>query len=156
MPLPVDLLARPAAAHLVYLIGLVVLVAVAVLARTGARGPRLVAVGVVGLLLAAGGAVVQSRPVSDAVVAARIEATEHPAGRQTCQRIEQVSYCAFPDFAPWVDGWDEVLRGVLRRVPAEEAQRPMAVRQRVWAHNYPVRQLHQQRRGAGGQGRCLA
>jgi hypothetical protein len=138
MPLPADLLARPAAMHVIYLIGLLSLVVVAVLARTGARGRRLVAVGVVALALTVGGAAVQARPVADDVVAARIAATEHPAGQQTCRRIDQVDYCAFPDFAPWVDGWDAVLRGVLRRVPAAEAQRPLAVRQRVWAQDYPV------------------
>jgi hypothetical protein len=138
MPLPVDLLARPAAMHVIYLIGLLSLVVVAVLARTGARGRRLVAAGAVGLALTLAAAVVQARPVADDVVAARIAATEHPAVQQTCRRINQVDYCAFPDFAPWVDEWDAVLRGVLRRVPAEVAQQPMAVRQRVWAHDYPV------------------
>ncbi|MEV4625369.1 hypothetical protein AB0J90_03665 [Micromonospora sp. NPDC049523] len=137
VPLPVDLLARPAGPHLVYLTGLVALVAVAALARAGARGRRTVTAGLLGFALLVGGGVVQARPVDDAVVAARITATDNPAAQQTCRRIDRVSYCAFPDFAPWVDAWDEVLRGVLRRVPAAEAEQPLAVRQRVWAHGYP-------------------
>lgn len=136
-PMPADLLARPAAAHLGYLAGLVVLVVVAAAAHAGARGRRLVAAGVAGLLIATAAGAAQVRPVSDAVVADRIAATERPAERQTCERIDQVTYCAFPDFAPWVDSWDAVVRGVLRQVPAAEARRPFAVRQRVWAHGHP-------------------
>jgi hypothetical protein len=75
--------------------------------------------------------------VSDAVKSARIAATDRPAERQTCQQIDQVTYYAFADSTPWFSGWDAVVRGVLQRVPAAEALRPFAVRQRVWADNYP-------------------
>jgi hypothetical protein len=50
---------------------------------------------------------------------------------QTCRTVEQVTYCAFDDFIPWVGGWDTVVRGVLRRLPADQAARPLAVRQRI-------------------------
>ncbi|GIF00545.1 hypothetical protein [Paractinoplanes rishiriensis] len=138
MPLPVDLLARPAAAHLVYLAGALSLVIVAALARSGARGRYLTAVAAAGLLVTLAAGAVQYRPVNAEVTAARIVATERPAGQQTCRTVDPVTYCAFEGFTPWVSGWDTVVRGVLRRLPAAEAQRPFAVRQRVWAHNYPT------------------
>ncbi|MEV7227121.1 hypothetical protein AB0M79_08865 [Polymorphospora sp. NPDC051019] len=134
MPLPTHLLARPAAWHLGYLAGVLVLVIVAALFRAGGR--RVGAAAVVGLLLAVGGGVGQVTAPGDEVVADRILASRDPARQQTCVAVDQVRYCVFPDFVAWVDGWDAVLRAVLLRVPPAEARRPMAVRQRVWAHGY--------------------
>jgi hypothetical protein len=138
MPLPVDLMDRPAAAHLAYLTGLVVLVAGIALARAGARGPRLLALAAAGLSITVVAGGWQFLPSGDAVRPARITATDRPAERQTCRTVDQVTYCAFDGFLPWVDGWDTVVRGVLRRFPAEDARQPLVIRQRVWAHDYPV------------------
>lgn len=137
MPLPTELMARPAAAHLGYLVGMLLLAVVAALAGAGVRGPVAVLAGVAALAGTVGAAVVQARPASDAVLAARGAATAHPGEQQICRRVEQVTYCAFADFLPWVDGWHEVVSGVLRRVPAGAAQQPLAVRQRVWALTGP-------------------
>jgi hypothetical protein len=137
MPLPADLLDRPAARHLGYLVGLTVLVAVAALALAGARGRRLIAATAAGSAIAVIAGAAQFVPPGVPVVAARIVATERPHEQQTCQRIGQVMYCVFPDFTPWITSWDAVVRGVLRRVPAAEAQRPLVIRQRVRAHDDP-------------------
>ncbi|MCW6007944.1 hypothetical protein K1W54_25875, partial [Micromonospora sp. CPCC 205371] len=131
MPYPIDMMARPAGRHLAYLAGLVVIVVVAALAVTGARGRRLTLAGAAGLAVAVLAGSAQYLPASDAVKKSRVEAVERPAGMQTCRTIDQVTYCAFDDFAPWIDGWDTVVRGVLRAVPDQEARRPLAVRQRV-------------------------
>ncbi|GAA4732996.1 hypothetical protein [Phytohabitans rumicis] len=138
MPLPVDLMTRPAGRHLAYVVGLVVVVAVAALAVAGARGRRLLGTAAVGLAVAVLAGSVQLLPVSGPVKAARAAAVEQPATMQTCRRIEQVTYCAFDDFAPWIGAWDTVVRGVLRAVPEQEARRPLAVRQRVSIDDRPV------------------
>lgn len=131
LPLPADLLARPAAAHLVYLLGVVVLLSAVALACTGARGRRLLAVAAAGLVTTLGAGTAQALPVDDAVVAARTAASQNPADQQVCRRLDGVTYCAFPDFLPWVEEWDTVVRGVLHRVPGAQTRRPLAVRQRI-------------------------
>jgi hypothetical protein len=131
MPLPADLMTRPAGRHLAYVAGLLVVLVVAALAVTGARGRRLTLAGAAGLAIAVLAGSAQYLPVSDAVEKARVGAVASPAGMQTCRTVDQVTYCAFDDFAPWIDGWDTVVRGVLRGVPEQEARKPLAVRQRV-------------------------
>lgn len=131
MPYPIDMMERPAGRHLAYLAGLIVVLVAAALAVTGARGRRLTLAGAAGLAVAVLAGSAQYLPVSDAVKKASLDAVERPAGMQTCRTIDQVTYCAFDDFAPWIDGWDTVVRGVLRGVPEQEARKPLAVRQRV-------------------------
>lgn len=131
MPLPVDLMSRPAGGHLAYVAGLIVLVAAAALAVSGARGRLLTAVGAAGLSITVLAGAAQLLPVSDAVESARATAVERPAEAQTCRRIDQVTYCAFDGFGSWIDGWDGVVRGVLRGVPDEPARQPLVVRQRL-------------------------
>lgn len=137
-PLPVDLLGRPAGAHLAYLAGLAVVAGTATLALAGARWRRLSPGIAAGLALALAGGATQLVPPSDELATARKVATEQPAQRQTCRRIQQVTYCAFAGFTPWIGEWDTVVRGVLRAVPATEAAQPFAVRQRVLAHGVPT------------------
>lgn len=137
-PLPVSLMDRPAGAHVGYLLGLTVLIGAAATARSGVRGRGVVAVLAAASVLVAATAVIQVRPLSAAMTQARREATEAPSARQTCQDHGSVRYCVFPGFESWIPSWDEVLRGVLRRAPAAEADRPLAVRQRVLAYGIEV------------------
>jgi hypothetical protein len=130
LPAPVDLMARPAGAHLAYLAGLAVFVAAVALARGAARSVRVVAVAAVALAVAAAGGAAQVAPPGEPVLRARTVAMRHPAQMQTCRRLDQVTYCAFPDFTRWIPAWDTQVRGVLRRVPAA-ARRPLTVRQRI-------------------------
>ncbi|MGN9907476.1 hypothetical protein ACTMTJ_07955 [Phytohabitans sp. LJ34] len=129
--LPVDLLTRPAGRHLAYVVGLIVLAAAAALLVSGARGRRLTAVAVAGLSVAALAGTAQLIPPDKAARAAFTAAVERPAERQVCRRVDQITYCAFADFTPWIDAWDEVVRGVLRWVPEDVAREPFTVRQRV-------------------------
>jgi hypothetical protein len=131
MPLPADLMSRPAGAHLAYVAGLIVLVAAAALAVSGGRGRLLTAVGAAGLSITVLAGSAQFLPVGDVAETARATAVEHPAEAQTCRRIDQVTYCAFDGFGPWIDGWDAVVRGVLRGVPGEPARQQLVVRQRL-------------------------
>lgn len=135
--LPVDLMSRPAARHLGYLLAATVAVAGVALLLSGARGRRILGVVAGALAVAVGVGGTQFIPPAAAATEARIVATDRPAAQQKCTRIEQVTYCAFVDFTPWIGGWDAVVRGVLRRVPPEEAGKPLAVRQRVFAYGRP-------------------
>jgi hypothetical protein len=130
LALPVDLMTRPAGRHLVYVCGLLVLAAVAALAASGARGRRLTLATAAGLSVAVLAGSAQLLP-HDAVDEARVVAQERPAEVQTCRPLGTVTYCAFPDFTAWIGAWDEVVRGVLRRVPDDVAGQPFAVRQRI-------------------------
>lgn len=136
--LPGDLAGRPAAQHLGYLAGLVLLLAVAALIRSGAGGRRITIAAGLAVALTAGFGAAQYL-TDDGVRPARITATDDPASMQTCRVRNGVTYCAFPDFTSWVEGWDEVLRGVRRAVPdSVPTGPPVAVRQRVRAKDYPV------------------
>jgi hypothetical protein len=131
MPVPVDLLGRPAAAHFGYFLGLAGLVAVAAVLRAGARGIRVAVAGVVALVCVVACGTAQWSAPGRAVEAARTAAMNHPSQHQTCQRLGQVNYCAFAGFSPWVPGWNTVVRAVMAQVPTAARSVPLTVRQRV-------------------------
>lgn len=136
--LPADLVGRPAARHLAYLGGLILLLAVAALGRSGARGRGLAASAATAAVITAGAGAAQYLP-DESLARARATATHDPASRHACRAVEAVTYCAFDDFTAWVDGWHPVVRGVRRAVPGDVSTGPaLAVRQRVRAHDYPV------------------
>ncbi|MDG6105501.1 hypothetical protein Daura_47050 [Dactylosporangium aurantiacum] len=136
--LPAEVVARPSLRHLAYLAGLTALVAVAAVARSGARGRRVVTAAVLAALLTAGAGAAQFR-TDPALRRAAVTATDNPAALQTCHRRGDVTYCPFDDFTAWVTGWDTVVRGVRRAFPAAAVTGPpLTVRQRVWAHDYPI------------------
>ncbi|MEZ0114987.1 hypothetical protein ABH920_009022 [Catenulispora sp. EB89] len=130
--LPVDLMTRPAGRHLVYLLGLLALITTAALMRGGRKRGLLVA-GAAGLAVTVAAGVAQTLPPDASIVAARSAATTQPSSQQRCQHIENITYCAFPGFSPWVTDWNAVVRGVLQRVPDQMAVQPLAVRQRIIA-----------------------
>jgi len=140
-PLPVDLMTRPAGRHLAYLAGLLALVTTVALLRAGRADPtrgahgrsRLAVAFLAALVLTVGAGAAQAAASDPSIVNARAAATQRPASRQRCRTIQLVTYCAFPGFEPWVAGWNDVVRGVLRRVPPSVAAQPLAVRQRVVA-----------------------
>jgi hypothetical protein len=131
MPTPVSLLARPAAAHLGYLLGLAGLLAVAAVLRAGARGARVAVAAAVAVAATVAGGTAQLSPPSSAVAAARIAVMNHPARHQTCQELGQVTYCAFADFRRWIPAWNTVVQAVVDRAPATARPARLIVRQRV-------------------------
>ena len=131
LPAPAYLLARPAAAHLAYLVGLAGLLAVGALLRSGVRSRRTLVAGLVALACAAAGAVVQLSPPGASVAAARTAAMNHPSQHQTCRQLDHVNYCAFADFTGWVPAWNTVVQAVLARVPAAARPAQLTVRQRL-------------------------
>lgn len=128
--LPAELIDRPSAGHLLYLVGITALAVVGALMRAGVR-PYLVA----GLAVAAiaGGVAVQV-PANADVVRARAAAVDDPTRLHTCRVVDGATYCAFHGFTPWIDSWADVARAV--RVPMPQAAGPaLAVRQRIPTDN---------------------
>ncbi|MCG5445955.1 hypothetical protein NIE79_004484 [Micromonospora sp. NIE79] len=132
VPVPAGVSDRPAARHLAYLIGITVLLAAAVLARANARRQVVAAGLVVGLILAVGGGLTQSRP-DPGLAAARVTVEERAASIQSCEIRGDVTYCFFEGFGGFVPGWDAVVTSVRAVVPASAASSgpPLAVRQRA-------------------------
>jgi hypothetical protein len=125
------LMARPAAAHLAYLLGLAGLSAVAAVWRAGAGRRRAVVAGVVAVALTVAGGVLQAQAPSPAALAARVSAMNDPSQHQTCRRLDGVTYCAFGDFTRWIPAWNTVVQAVLARVPAGAHPSGLAIRQHV-------------------------
>ncbi|GGO20882.1 hypothetical protein [Micromonospora parathelypteridis] len=132
VPVPAGVSDRPAARHLVYLVGITVLLAAAVLARANARRQVVAGGLVVGLILAVGGGLTQSRP-DPGLAAARATVEDRPASIQSCEIRGDVTYCFFEGFDGFVPGWDAVVTSVRAVVPASAASSgpPLAVRQRT-------------------------
>lgn len=136
-PLPSDLVGRPAAGHALYLLALAVLVAAGAVLVSGGRGRavRVTALGALGAIVAT--VVLQGTAPSDAVREARRTATHHPAAVQDCERRGATTYCAFPEFTPWIGEWARVTEAVRSLAGAPDATRALTVRQRVAALDGP-------------------
>ncbi|WP_217178200.1 ABC transporter permease [Streptomyces sp. AC495_CC817] len=136
-PLPSDLLGRPAAGHALYLLALAVLVTAGAVLLSGGRtrAVRATALGALGVTVLA--VVLQGTAPSDAVRAAREVATRDPAKVQDCERHGTTTYCAFPEFTPWIDEWARVTDRVRALAGAPDAERALTVRQRVAALDGP-------------------
>ncbi|MEU8419694.1 hypothetical protein AB0C15_02305 [Micromonospora sp. NPDC048835] len=131
-PVPAGVADRPAARHLVYLVGITVLLVTAVLARTRARRSVVAAGLAVGLILGVGGGLAQSRP-DPGIAAARATVEDRAASIQSCVRRDDVTYCYFDGFDGFVAGWESVVTSVRKVVPdsATVSGPPLAVRQRT-------------------------
>ena len=142
-PPPAVLLGRPAAWHLVYLLGAAVVLGALAVWRSQAqarlrRRTQAVtgAVLVAALAVTTGAAVVQTRPTSPALAARRLAAASNPAAALVCQRRGPAVYCVLPGFEPQIALWEPTVRAVLAGVPPAAAARaePVTVAQRIgWA-----------------------
>ncbi|GIJ46557.1 ABC transporter [Virgisporangium aliadipatigenens] len=130
LPPPQALLTWPSGLHLLYLTGLAALIGVAALAVRGGRSTRVLVAGAVSLVLTVAAVVVQTASTRDGL---RTAAARQQPALQTCRVVERVTYCAFEEFVPWIDEWSAVTQGVLREMPPELTNRPLAVRQRAIA-----------------------
>lgn len=126
--MPRELFIRPAGWHLLYLLGVAGLVAVAALWRHGTT-PRLAVAGAAVVSLIAVTGVMQAQPPSasqQAAIAELVTSGEALA----CEARGAVEYCAFPAYGGWVERWAAVVEPVLQRVPAPLWDRGLVVRQR--------------------------
>ncbi|MGI8684988.1 MAG: hypothetical protein ACR2MO_07860 [Acidimicrobiales bacterium] len=121
---------RPAGWHLVYLFGLVLVMAGVALARDGV--PRLLAVPLAAaVLLTATAGWVQLRPPTDERVVELIASLNDPISHQTCAQDATVRYCAPDDELGRVGDWRARVTAVQALVPAPVATRPLEVSYRV-------------------------
>ncbi|MDX3777982.1 ABC transporter permease [Streptomyces europaeiscabiei] len=136
-PLPSDLLGRPAAWHALYLLALAVLLAAGAVLLSGGRtrAVRATALGALGAVLTA--VVLQGSAPTDAVREAREVATRDPAAVQDCERRGATTYCAFPEFTPWIGEWARVTDEVRSLAGEPDTTRALTVRQKVAALDGP-------------------
>lgn len=128
--MPRELFIRPAGWHLLYLLGVAGLVAVAALWRHGTT-PRLAVAGAAVVSLIAVTGVMQARPPSASQQAAIAELVTSGEAL-VCEARGAVEYCAFPAYGGWVERWAAVVEPVLQRAPAPLWNRGLVVRQRPW------------------------
>jgi len=122
---------RPAGWHLVYLAALSVLMGGVALARDGLRrNVRILVGGALAIALAAGW--IQTRPMSEAQVTARVSFLLDPAEHQVCEQADDVTYCAYQDFLVDVPDWIDRVGATLAALPTDARVRrpPLEVRQR--------------------------
>lgn len=127
---PKEVWFRPRGAHLVYLLGIcIVLFTFATLVRK--RSARALVGLITGLAIAVGAAIAQS-PVPTAADEPRFAAwIEHPESVQSCRDEQNVEYCAYPDYRELIARWRVPVEGVLALVPESVRARHLLIRQRV-------------------------
>ncbi|MEX2292605.1 MAG: hypothetical protein WD691_02360 [Acidimicrobiales bacterium] len=123
---------RPAGWHLLYLVGLVVVMASVALVRDGLR-PPIVGVLAVALLVVTGTGWIQIRPLSPARQAEMVSYLTDPSAHQRCETRDGVRYCAYPGFTDAVVDWSERVETTLGVLPpiASEWRGPLEVTQRA-------------------------
>lgn len=130
-PLPSDLMYRPAGWHLVWLSALALAILAVTLLLTGVPRAWGVSALVMALALAVPAQTMQTRPVPERIETARKRLLLAPDAGQRCERRGQVTYCAFPEFVPYIDAWHGIVSAQLGSVSKEVAARRYAVRQRL-------------------------
>lgn len=121
---------RPAGWHLAYLAGLVLVIAVAALARDGFPR-RLGAVLTVAVVAVIATGWVQTRAPSSAQVATMVGYLTEPLGHQTCSDVDATTYCAYDDQLERVDDWVARVTSIRALLPAAVGSRDLAVIDRV-------------------------
>jgi hypothetical protein len=129
-------LPRPSGWHLLYLVGLTALAALAALLREGLRRPLAIA-SVATLAITGVAAYGQTRPLSPADWAARDALVADPVGHQVCEERAGATFCHYPRYGPLVQWWLEPVAGVLTRLPDGVPPRDVVVRQRLRPFDFP-------------------
>lgn len=121
---------RPAGWHLVYLAGLVGVMAFVALARDGLH-PRVVGglSACLAVVMVAG--IAQVRPPTDRQVQAIVDFLTNPSDHQRCVEDRNARYCAYPRNEHRLDDWQQRAAAVLALVPDAVARRPLSVIDRV-------------------------
>lgn len=133
VPIPSDLLGRPAAWHALYLAGLTVLLLCAAVLLSGGRSHAVRAVTVVALAATVAGVAGQSPGDSSALAQARRTASVSPQEEQKCVVRGTSTYCAFPEWSGRTADWAEVTDRIQGLAGGSAATERLTVRQRVAA-----------------------
>lgn len=130
---PSELVIRPTAWHLLFLLGIGLLFAAVALARDerGARVGALLAAGMAGIVM---GSIGQFTPPTDSQRAALAALIENPEDHQVCEERAGVTYCAYPAYAGWIDRWAVPVEGALRLIPPDARPEGLVVRQKFGAY----------------------
>ncbi|MFJ7045281.1 ABC transporter permease [Streptomyces sp. NPDC101112] len=136
-PLPSALLGRPAGWHALYLLALAVLAAAGAVRASGSRTRAVRATALTALAAVVVAVVLQGTAPSDAVREAREVATRDPAEVQDCERRGPTTYCAFPEFTPWIDEWARATDRVRSLAGGAGAEQALTVRQKANALDGP-------------------
>ncbi|WP_328770646.1 ABC transporter permease [Streptomyces sp. NBC_00286] len=131
IPVPSDLLGRPAEWHALYLVGLIVLAACAAVLVSGGRTRVVKAVAAGAAALTLVGVAGQSRGESPALLAERKRASVAPEEFQTCVPHGRSTYCAFLEWEGQTGDWASVVRRVQSLAGGSAAGAKLTVRQRV-------------------------
>lgn len=134
MDLPEQAALRPSGWHLIYVAALAVLLGTAALLKHGAHQRRVVA--------AIAAAVVA---VSSAVVATQRGSSDAGSSVPTadrCQNIQDVRYCAYPDYTAWIPEWARAVRPVIDAAPPAVRDRVTQVRQSPGGSPAPEQTIH--------------
>lgn len=130
---PSELVIRPAGWHLLYLVGLIPIIAAFALSRQGSRG-RLLPLFIAGTAATIMGVVGQFTPASASQRDALADLLEHPEDHQVCEERRGVTYCAYPAYVGWIDRWAAPIEGALDRIPVDERPTDLTVRQRFGSY----------------------
>lgn len=128
-----ELVVRPSGWHLLYLIGLVTVVAAFALSRSERRS-RFLPLFVAGSALIGLGMVGQFTPANASQRAERASLLEHPEKHQMCEERRGVTYCAYPAYVPWIERWAAPIEGALDLIPEHARPEGLIVRQRFNAY----------------------
>ncbi len=124
--------ARPVLAHLVYIVGLAcgcLVLAVAVHTRTRV----VLGFGIVALVLALGGGLFATRPMTDADVRRLAALVAHPIAHQECRDRGRIRACAYPDSVEILDPWIPAANAALAGAPTTTASPRFVISQRLQA-----------------------
>jgi hypothetical protein len=136
-----ELVVRPSAWHLLFLVGLIGLFGALALVRHGLL-PRPVAALAAALALVVLAATNQVQLPTAAQQRALLDLVVHPERHQTCRTELGVRYCAYPSYAGWIDRWSAPVSAVIRRLPNGDRPAGLMVRQtlNVWGGDVPLNQ----------------
>jgi hypothetical protein len=113
---------RPTGWHLLYVAGLVIVMAGVALAREGLARPVLAILGT-GVLIAGGAGFAQTRPMSGDREDEMLALLTDPAAHLVCEDAGSVRYCAYADFVGDIARWDERVGATLAALPSDVGER---------------------------------
>ena len=121
---------RPSGWHLLYLIGLIAVMACVALSRD--HPPRRFApIAVTAVAVVAVTGWLQLRPPSDARLATMVSYVTEPERHQECTTFKVTTYCAYPEQRDRVEDWRARVTAVRALLPGSAASRPLRVSDRV-------------------------
>ncbi|WP_406170939.1 ABC transporter permease [Streptomyces sp. NBC_00996] len=130
-PIPSELLGRPAAWHVLYLVGLMVLLLCLAVLVGGGRTRAVKALTAVALAATVTGVAGQSPGDSAGLIAARAKASVTPEKVQSCVGHGRSTYCAYPEWTGRTADWAEVVARVQSLAGGSARGERLTVRQRV-------------------------